>query len=262
MNEIKFSSNKRLYEEDLSVFQLPIRKPTEYFNYCDDVDNDHICDVFKASSEIITNPSIVLFHGGYWNPKHTKDHLSPLAGALSDNGYTVFLPEYRRVPKSPDLTFNDINSFLKKISAMPENQFRKYIFIGHSVGGHLTILASLFSSIINSAILLAPVTDMQETERLKLEDNAVREFLGCSAQERLDLDPRYIPLKCKSVVLIHGEEDTKVPIEHSKSYIQYAEKFGVNIDYIELQNIGHFELINPFNKNTFDLLLNKIKTFY
>jgi acetyl esterase/lipase len=256
MEETKSSNEK--YEEDMSVFSLPIRNPTSSAYYLEDHDLNHQYDIYQGNHE---KNIIILLHGGYWRPIYTKDHLSPLGGALNDLEYTVYLPEYSRVPGNPDKTFEDIKSFLNLLEQSIPNSKRKIILVGHSVGGHLAIMCSKYSKIFHKMILLAPVADLKLTEELNLGKGAVKDFLGQSLEMRKDLDPMQLQVEKVSTVIIHGKQDTKVPVVISRNYLEYAKKFDVDIKLIELEDFGHFEVINPENVKAFSTLVNELENF-
>jgi len=50
---------------------------------------------YPAAGE--SGAEILLIHGGCWSNAYSRDHLSPLAWALAESGYSTWLPEYRRV---------------------------------------------------------------------------------------------------------------------------------------------------------------------
>ena len=45
--------------------------------------------------------------------------------------------------------------------------------------------------------------------------------------------------------LIHGTADDSVPYEISQSYADKKKKAGEHVELITLQNIGHFEIVDP-----------------
>jgi pimeloyl-ACP methyl ester carboxylesterase len=78
---------------------------------------------------------------------------------------------------------------------------------------------------------------------MDLDEGAVSDFLGAPAKLRPDLNPIELsPLKTK-VRIIHGSSDIRVPIQSSREYVS---KMDINsTDLLELENTGHFELIDP-----------------
>ncbi len=84
------------------------------------------------------------------------------------------------------------------------------------------------------------------TEELNIYDGAVRKFIGDSADTRKDLDPILREIPKAPAIIIHGVEDTQVPYITAQNYVKYAkENYSKEIDLVSLENIGHFEIINP-----------------
>jgi acetyl esterase/lipase len=181
----------------------------------------------------------VLIHGGYWRPEYDRVHLRPFAAALSELGYQVISLEYRRIPGNPDAMVADIDLAIKNL---PSNDF---ILIGHSAGGHLALVACAKNEGVKTVIALAPVTSLLATYEMDLDKSAALEFLGEPANLRPDLDPMTFDPLSANISIIHGENDLWVPIEITRKYVEKLKDEGSSINYKELANIGHFEMIHP-----------------
>jgi len=99
------------------------------------------------------------------------------------------------------------------------------------------------------------VSDLVVGDAENYDDGAVFEFLGAAATERLDLNPQSNPIT-KPTVVIHGTEDIRVPVEQSRNFLRTHPTTG----YIELEETGHFELIDP-RHDAYTLLINELKKF-
>jgi len=232
--------------EDRSVFDLIQSAPTNSFNYGENA--DQVIDFYLPDKS--DKPTIVLIHGGYWRPEYNRKHLAPLAQKFTDLGWPVALIEYRRIIGNPDAALSDVMSAIKELI----NQNKKLILIGHSAGGHLALLAANKLSVLG-VIALAPVTDLVKAEELDLDEGAVSDFLGTSASLRADLDPARQPTSTVPTTLIHGVLDIRVPVVFSRDYVAKAE--SSNIKFIELESVGHFELIDP-RHTIFELILEQL----
>lgn len=187
-------------------------------------------------------PAVVLIHGGFWRPSYDRTHLRPMASALRDLGYDVLSIEYRRLPGSPDTTVGDVRAALARLQTA--------VLVGHSAGGHLALWAA--ASLGMPAIALAPVADLRLAEELDLDDGAVRDFLGCPASQRPDLDPLLLP--DPAAVLIHGERDTVVPIGLSQAYVAAHPASRL----VALPGTAHFELIDPLS-NAWPIVIQELE---
>lgn len=220
--------------EDRSVFELPYAEPDKSASF--GKSDDQVIDFYYSAKP--DNPTIVLIHGGYWRPEYDRKHLAPLAKALSTAGWSVALIEYRRIIGNPDAMISDVISAIEKVS----EKYSKLILIGHSAGGHLALVAS--HKVNASAIIaLAPLTNLLAAEELDLDEGAVSDFLGAPAALRPDLDPTRLPEISIATTVIHGALDLRVPINFSRDYV--LQKAGPGIQFLEFENLGHFELIDP-----------------
>ena len=89
---------------------------------------------------------------------------------------------------------------------------------------------------------------------MNLGKGALKDFLGQPSEVRKDLDSMHLIVEDIPTVIIHGKEDTRLPVIFSRNYVDYARKF-IEVKYVELDNIGHLEVINPINSVTFALLI-------
>jgi acetyl esterase/lipase len=160
-----------------------------------------------------------------------------LAGALADAGHAVISLEYRRIPGDPDAMVGDVAMALAAISA------HEVTLIGHSAGGHLALWAAANISKVKKVIALAPVSDLQMTEVLHLDEGAAADFLGCPASTRPDLDPMHLEYGDVEVIVVQGDSDIRVPVEMNRSFSQRHTR----VKYLEFPDIGHFEVIDPTN---------------
>ena len=220
--------------EDRSVFDLEAVQPTNSVSYGNA--SDQVIDFYLP--EKTTKPLIALIHGGFWRSEFDRKHLSPLTKALADSGWPVALIEYRRIIGNPDATLQDVHSAIEKLS----EDFGSTILLGHSAGGHLALLvASKFA--VLGVIALAPVTDLIRSEEMDLDEGSVSDFLGAPAKLRPDLNPIELPPLKVKVHVIHGSSDIRVPVQFSRDYVSKMD--NKLTDLLELENIGHFELIDP-----------------
>ena len=232
--------------EDRSVFDLPQSPPTNSSSY--GKSDDQVIDFYLPKES--NKPVIVLIHGGYWRPEYDRKHLAPLAQKFAELGWPVALIEYRRIIGNPDATVGDVMSAIEVLAG----QYKELILIGHSAGGHLALLAAnKFKTL--GVIALAPVTDLVKAQELDLDEGAVSDFLEAPAVLRVDLDPIRQPALTVPTTLIHGSLDIRVPVAFSRDYV--ANAASSNIKLIELEEIGHFELIDPLHK-TLDILLTEL----
>ena len=234
--------------EDRSVFELPTRTCARVEKYGADPDN--FIEIFETTGTCLGQ--IFLIHGGFWHPEYDLTHLRPFAGALSDAGWRVQLVEYRRTLGKPDNYLADIRAAIVHSGGG--------VLIGHSAGGHLALLASdkETEKLITGIIALAPVGDMAGADALNLDGGAIKLFLGDSAVNRPDLDPNIMLNANVPVVIIHGTDDIRVPIALSHSLYNSYKTAGLECEFIELIDTGHFEVID-YRAKPFEIILDHLK---
>lgn len=223
--------------EDRSVLKRAARRPDEELRYGDHA--DQVIDHWHAKEY---RPLVVFIHGGFWRPEYDRMHARPLAAALSDLGWPVVSLEYRRQPGDPDVTTSDVRT---AIDALPDlvDVHAGYVLIGHSAGGQLAMwAASTLNPVrLRGLIALAPVADLLMADRLGLDKGAVQAFIGSGV--RNDLDPVHLPPSIARVTLIHGLNDTIVPITVTESYFTAHP----TARFIRAEDCGHYQLIDPLS---------------
>ncbi|KUJ41372.1 lipase [Streptomyces albus subsp. albus] len=200
-------------------------------------------------------PLVMLLHGGYW--RYDRMHLTPFAAHLARQGFTTVLPEFRRSGGAGGYpaTFDDI---ARAVDTIPDG--RPFVLAGHCSGGHLALWAGArgllpadspwYTDRLPAAVLgLAPLTDLAATIRDGLSDGAALQLLGGPelVARRLPLVDPLTLLRERGggtgvrTVLLHGTEDSEVPLE------QFSDYAAVHPDaeVVTLPGVGHYTLIEP-----------------
>jgi acetyl esterase/lipase len=196
-------------------------------------------------------PTLVLIHGGYWRNLFDREHMRPLAVALAKLGFSVVLPEFRRVAGNPDTTIRDLSFAISTLADL------NLTIIGYSSGGHLALLLADKFPAVKVVVGLAPVTDLVESQKRELGRGAVLEWLGTEADQAPELDPMLrSPIKAKAI-FIQGDSDERVPLDITESYIKAMAAHGKKIELHILANTSHFEMMNVPSA-TFTAILQSI----
>ena len=222
--------------EDRSVLAREGPAPDRTWAYGDGP--DEVADVYLPPPEVAASVPVLLVHGGYWRPEYDRAHLRPMAAALAAAGHATVLIEYPRRPGRPDDTVGAVRTALAAVADVVDVPV---VVIGHSAGAHLALLAAQPPGTNARGVLaLAPVADLAMADRLHLDEGAVREFLGRPAVDCPDLDPAALPRPNLPVTVVHGAEDSLVPLALAESYCSSG-----TARLIVLDGIGHFESIDP-----------------
>ena len=230
--------------ESRDVLGRAARSPDHEWRY--GPDPDEVADVYLPAASTPTDPPrpvVVLVHGGFWRPEYDRTHLRPMAAALADTGYPVLLPEYDRHPGRPDAGLSDLRVAIDRLPDSGLPVARGVALVGHSAGGHhVLVLASEHVPGLRGVLALAPVADLRAAERLDLDEGAVADYLGTSAHHRPDLDPVAASGPQVPVFLLHGADDSLVPLDQSRAY---ASAHGAPLTVLE--SAAHFEPIDPLS---------------
>lgn len=228
------------FVENRSVLTRPARPHDATLRY--GAESQQLADLWLPQAGANRRPLLVMIHGGFWRPAYDRAHTGAMCEALAAAGWATASIEYRRVPGAPDLMTADVRDAVTALARGGHGDGR-LIVIGHSAGGHLCLYlaATLELRALTGAIALAPAADLRLVERLNLGSGAAREFLGCDADERADLDPVRLPSPTGSTVILHGREDAIVPLTVAESYVAHHPATRL----VTIEHCGHFDLIDP-----------------
>lgn len=194
---------------------------------------------------------LVLVHGGFWRAEWDRTHLRATAAGLADRGYAVALPEYRRsgMPggtwPAPGEDLAGALAAVREDEGLPE----AVALVGHSAGGHLAVwlLHRPQAQGVLGAVSLAGCVDLRMVGRLGLDDGAVDDLFGDGSweqEEHLGADPMDLGPTPVPVHLLHGRDDTLVPLAVSESWMTRCGTVGRD-SLTVLDGAGHFDLIDP-----------------
>lgn len=223
--------------------------------------------------------TVVVIHGGFWSAEYDRAHIRPLCVELAGRGYLTAALEYHRVGQDrggwPG-TFMDIADGLDALPGLTDGLVRgeRTVLLGHSAGGHLAVWAACRRRLPGGSpghraerlrgrgvVSLAGVCDLEVAHALDLDDGAVSRLLGGTPSQvpfRYRMaDPRHLLPVEGHCVLVHGDEDDRVPLLVSERFHEAAVAEGSDITMTKLAGIGHFELIEP-NSTVFPVVLDAI----
>lgn len=206
-------------------------------------------------------PAVVLPHGGPW----VRDTIvfDDWSQFLASNGYVVIQPNYRGSTgygldhwKAGDKSWglkmqddlDDAASYLVKSGLSTKD---KLAMFGWSYGGYAAFAASMRdNNIYKCTVAGAGVSNLNRINAT-LNDNPLLSKLqkptiaGVSPVEQVK--NVNIP-----ILVIHGDIDGRVPIEHSDSFVSELKKYNKEHKYVVLEDADHFS----------DTLFYKNKTIF
>lgn len=217
-------------------------------------------------------PLLFVVHGGFWQSAYDLAHTGHLCAALTRKEIITCNLEYRRLGDPgggwPG-TFQDItlatSNIIEKTRSDERFNHAHTAILGHSAGGHLALwqtsshrvaktspLHNPHNQPVHNAISLAAITDLRTAWKQQLGHGIVTRLLGGTPTEYPDRYDAGSPINLlpsgTRQVLIHGTADRTVPVSQSEIYVEKARQLGDQATLIKLDNVGHFELINPETK--------------
>jgi len=139
----------------------------------------------------------------------------------------------------------------------------RVVAIGHSAGGHLAVWAATRPDLpvgapgasprvrVTGAVAQAGVVDLRLAWQWRLSEGVVRELLGGPPEER---DERYglaspadHPQLEVPVLLVHGEQDDRVPPAMSRRFAETVRGAGSECELVMFDGEDHFGHLDPAN---------------
>lgn len=191
---------------------------------------ENVGDLRKDGGDLV-----ILAHGGLWRQEHERDTTESLAVDLARRGYSTWNIEYRRVgigggwPASAHDMLTALD-FVPQLGLDSEH----VIVIAHSAGAFLATWAAPRSATeVLLHVALGPILDLTTTsESDEVGAESCRRMLDQGAPGALS--PGGVP-----TVLVHGDADQIVPVEHS---IDFALEHGIEHHRTDCD---HFSLLDP-----------------
>ena len=239
---------------------------------------DQVANLHRPAAEGGPWPLVVLVHGGFWRDGWDRTLMTPLAIDLAARGYLAWNVEYRRVGRAgggwPG-TLADAAAALDALEDVGEADLSRVATMGHSAGGHLALWLAARPRLPTDApganprvrvrlvVSLAGVCDLVRGADDGLGDGACAALLG---GEPVDVPNRYavaspaalLPLGARQV-LVHGGHDDVVPPSQSRDYAASARAAGDEVELLEVDGAGHFEVIDPLH-GSWQAVLERLAT--
>jgi acetyl esterase/lipase len=214
-------------------------------------DPEQVVDVRLPPPGTPARPPVVFLHGGFWMAEYDRAHVGPLAADLAARGYPVVCPEYRRVGQAGGGWPGTLDDVAAGLAAVAERlELRAPVLAGHSAGGQLALWAAGRVP-CRGVVALAPVADLGEGYRLRLDGGAVARLLGGGPEDVPDryaaADPARLLPPPVPVVVVHGDRDEQVPVGIGRDYVAAARRAGGDARLVELAGVEHFALIDPLS---------------
>jgi acetyl esterase/lipase len=228
-------------------------------------ERDHVGDLRLPTTSSSSLPVVVLLHGGFWRERWERDTIEPLAIDLARRGYATWNLEYRRVGPFGGgwpATGVDVAAGIDHLALLAESHsldLARLVIAGHSAGGHLALWAAKRRGIAGEPtvrpsliVSLAGVADLVESSLRGLGDtgNGTAAFIGGSPEALPEAYAAASPLAALPLevpqLVVQGRLDN-IPdlVDLSRCYARAAREAGDDVTFLELDDAGHFDVIDP-----------------
>ncbi len=207
------------------------------------------------------HPLIVYVHGG----PHARDHWGwdPEVQVLASRGYAVFQPQFRGSTgfgkKFEEAGFrqwgramqDDITAGVEHLVAMGVADRKRVCIFGTSYGGYAALWGlAKTPELYRCGVSFAGVTDIgvmlkdrSDINTNKFARETLRWHVGEGVLSQADLDA-VSPIKnveriVAPVLLMHGDRDERVPINHAVQMRDALKKAGKTFEWYQLDDVGH-----------------------
>ncbi|WZH36302.1 MAG: prolyl oligopeptidase family serine peptidase [Microbacterium enclense] len=194
----------------------------------------------RIDGDVSADVCVCFVHGGYWRPRYTAELMEPLTKRVASLDMAAVNIEYRREADAEAMQADVRTALRRAAGAFPR---ASRVVVGHSAGGQLALVSADEADLI---IALAPVTDLRGGYAAGIGSNAVADLLGGSplehpaAYDTATPRPSAVP-----TLLVHGIDDDRVPVSHSRSFADLARRTEAAVDYFEFAQLDHMLLIDP-----------------
>jgi len=210
-------------------------------------------------------PTVVLVHGGYWQPGYDRHLEDRLAADLRGRGYLVWNIDYRPASAGwPQTLLSAGAAYDDLLTGRYADRVDRHrvAVVGHSAGGQLALWLASRHRLPRGApgapngrwlrptlvVGQAAVAALIPAAREQLGGGAVAELCGGSPTSRPEryavADPVELAPASGPAVLIHGRADDVVPLSQSTAYERAARATGAPIE-LHVVPGGHFEHLDP-----------------
>ena len=243
-------------------------------------DEELLLDVYRPAPRATLRPAVLVIHGGgFVGGSRLDASVVEPARRLAQAGFVVFSIDYRLHHQADrrnawPTPFDDVQRAVRWVRANAEtyavdpDRVGAYgVSAGGGLAAHLGVretrddsdpaLAS-YSSRVTCVVDLAGPTDGTIPPSNPSDIEFAATFLGGTFTEIPDVYRDASPLshvdeETAPFLVVHGAQDTVVPVEHARRLVARLRKAGIDVDYVEFPDAGHdvfgWDRIGPLTLN-------------
>jgi len=255
--------------------QVLVEKESRTYKARDGLELEGFLSLPKTFSKKPT-ATIILPHGGPMSEDGKSFDL--FSTFMANRGYVVFQPNFRgssgyghdfmmQAVGGYGLEMqDDLEDAVKYLVDEKIADPKKVCIVGASYGGYAALMgATKTPDLFQCAISFAGMSDlvrMRESFRNFTNKNIARKQFGEDKTQLKETSPVRMAKRVKiPILLIHGKDDTTVPVVQSRIMADALEDEGKVHEYIELEFGTHYLDYYPDRKQTFEAMENFLKKY-
>lgn len=202
---------------------------------------------------------LLIWNRGGWGERGSLDDLTAylILASTAEWGYVVLATQYRGVKGgegAEDFGGSDVNDAFnlpELAKEIPEADLDRVGVEGASRGGMTTFRLLTMTDRFRCAIVHAPVTDLKALCEIRDDFRAhIRKLLGHLSPEQREAEIRRRSVvhfadklsPTTPILIMHGTNDQRVPIEQSETLAQHLAELGRGFSFQRIAGGGHVAL--------------------
>lgn len=198
-------------------------------------------------------PAVVLPHGG----PSARDEwgFDWLAQFLAARGYAVIQPNYRGSAGFGDswlgeegfkawrTSIGDVTAAARWLASQGIADPKREAIVGWSYGGYAALQSAVTDpALFKAVVAIAPVTDLGKLKSdadYYMNGRIVANLVGSGPHVEEGSPLRHADAIAAPVLLVHGDMDNNVFVDHSRDMAAALQKAGKSVDYLEFKGLYH-----------------------
>lgn len=186
---------------------------------------------------------MVFFYGGNWSSGARRDYRF-VADAFAAFGCDVAIPDYRLYPevRFDAIQADSVTALETLLAEVPVG--RKVFLGGHSAGAQLAVLMGLDASLTPVSDRISGVVGLAGPyDFFPFKESRHADLFGPPPAWPRSQAINYVRHDGPPLLLLHGEDDTRVKVRHSKGLAERLVAAGGLADLRVYPNTGHVDII-------------------
>jgi acetyl esterase/lipase len=202
-------------------------------------------DLYRPDKPRPDGKAVIFFYGGSWDSGSKRDYLF-VAQALSANGYTVVIPDYRLYPEVRFPAFVEDGARAVRWTADRVGTDKLFV-MGHSAGAHIALMLAANTPYLQAAGVdrpkLAGVIGLSGPyDFLPLKSSKLIAIFGGANNPDIEAIT-FASAPLPPTLLIHGTADTTVFPRNSEHLAAAWRAAGAPVELKLYPDVGHIDVV-------------------